>query len=105
MGVMEDQQGFELLNQSTVSIEYPNIMSNRHNISCRLSFSKLEVALMIAVVIFAILSMVFMAMYFTPDGNPCRHQNSRQKNKGNESKNCTVKCSANRTKPHNSGTG
>ena len=101
MGVMEDKQGFELLNKSALSIEYPNVMSNRHNISSRLSFSKLEVVLMIAVVIFAILSTAFLAMYFTTDRNVCPRQN----NKGNESKNCTVKCSANQTKSHNSGTG
>ena len=101
MGVMEDQQGFELLNKSALSIEYPNVKSNRYNISSRLSFSKLEVVLMIAVVIFAILSTVFLAMYFTTDRNVCPRQN----NKGNESKNCTVKCSANQTKSHNSGTG
>ena len=101
MGVMEDKQGFELLNKSALSIEYPNVKSNRYNISSRLSFSKLEVVLMIAVVIFAILSTVFLAMYFTTDRNVCPRQN----NKGNESKNCTVKCSANQTKSHNSGTG
>ena len=56
---------------------------------------------MIAVVIFPILSTGFLAMYFTTDGNASRRQN----NKGNESKNCTVKCSANQTKSHNSGTG
>ena len=77
------------------------LYSEVYGISCRLSFSKLELALMIAVVIFPILSTVFLAMYFTTDGNACRRQN----NKGNESKNCTVKCSANQTKSHNSGTG
>ena len=106
--VMGDQQGIELVNQSAslsaatrTSTGYPNVMSNFHNTSCRLSFSKLEVALMIAVAIFAILSTVFMAMYFTTDGNAC----CRQNNKGNESKNCSVKCSANQTTPNNSGTG
>ena len=88
---MKDRQGFELLNQSAVSIEYQQI---QYIVSTQL-------ALMIAVVIFPILSTVFLAMYFTTEGNACRRQN----NKGNESKNCTVKCSANQTKSHNSGTG
>ena len=95
--VMGDHQSFESVNQSAsvsaatrTSTGYPNVASNRHNTSCRLSFSKLEEALMIAVAIFAILSTVFMAMYFTTDGNACR----RQKNKGNESKNSTFKYSA-----------
>ena len=65
---MGDQKGIELVNQSTatpVCSESRIVMSDNHNTLCRLSFSKLEVALMIAVAIFAILSTVFIAMYFT----------------------------------------
>ena len=73
--VMGDQQGIELVNQSTttrVCAENRNVMSDSQNTSRLLSFSKLEVALMIAVAILAILSTVFMAMYFTTGGNTFR---------------------------------
>ena len=84
---MGDQQGIELVNQSTttrVCAENRNVMSDSHNTSRLLSFSKLEVALMIAVAILAILSTVFMAMYFTTGGNTFRCQNI-VKNKRNKS--------------------
>ena len=84
---MGDQQGIELVNQSTttrVCAENRNVMSDSQNTSRLLSFSKLEVALMIAVAILAILSTVFMAMYFTTGGNTFRCQNI-VKNKSNKS--------------------
>ena len=85
--VMGDQQGIELVNQSTtnrVCVESRNVMSDNHNTSSRLSFSKLEVALMIALAIFAIFSTVFMALYFTTYGNAFNCQNG-MKNKIKES--------------------
>ena len=84
--VMGDQQAIELVNQSTttrVCAENRIVMSDNQNTSCRLSFSKLEVALMIAVAILAILSTVFMAMYFTTGRNGFRCQNIT-KNKTNK---------------------
>ena len=91
---MGDQQGIESVNQSTttrVCAESPNVMSDNHNTLCRLSFSKLEVSLMIAVAIFAILSTVFMAMYFTTGGNAFCCQ-SIMKNESNESNKTNVAC-------------
>ena len=105
--VMGDQQGIELVNQSTttrVCAENRNIMFDNHNTSCRLSFSKLEVALMIAFAIFAILLTVFMAMYFTTGGKPLRWQNI-VKNKSNKSNKSNVGYPTNKPASNSSVTG
>ena len=108
--VMGDQQGIELVNQSTtqrVWAESRNVMSDNLNTSTRLSFSKLEVALMIALAIFAIFSTVFMAMYFTTGGNAFRCQNgmNNKRNKSNSSHKGHVGCSTNKPTSHSSVTG
>ena len=104
---MGDQQGIESVNQSTttrVCAESPNVMSDNHDTLCRLSFSKLEVSLMIAVAIFAILSTVFMTMYFTTGGNAFRCQNI-MKNRSNESNKTNVACPTNKPTSNSSVTG
>ena len=104
---MGDQQGIELVNQSTtirVCAECLNVISDNHNTSCRLSFSKLEVALMIAVAIFAIFSTVFMAVYFTTGASAFRCQNI-MKNRSNESNKTNVACTTNKLTLDNGVTG
>ena len=104
---MGDQQGIELVNQSTttrVCSESRNIISDNQNTSCRLSFSKLEVALMISVAIFAILSTVFMTMYFSTCRNAFRCQDI-VKNKSNESNKSNVGCPTNKSTSNSNFTG
>ena len=65
----EDPQAVKLVNKSGPetrnSTESLVVLCRKHNISRGLSFSKLEVALMIAVAILAILLTVFFALYCT----------------------------------------
>ena len=67
------QHGTDSSAGTRASPECFNIVFRQRNTSRRLSFSRLEVARMIAVVIFAILSTVFIVMYFTIDKNCNNH--------------------------------
>ena len=67
--VERDQHDPDTSAGTRASPESFNIESRECNTSRRLSFSRLEMALMNAVVIFAILSTVFIVMYFTIDKN------------------------------------
>ena len=69
-----DQRGTDTFSGTSASPKSFNIESGERNTSCRLSFSRLEISLLNAVVIFAILSTIFIAMYFTiekDDNNHC----------------------------------
>ena len=76
-----DQRGTNTSAGTSASPASFDIEYGERNTSCRLSFSRLEIVLMNAVVICAILSTIFIVMYFTIDKNGNNHCGSCPINK------------------------